>query len=386
MYAENQKHIDEFVKYFKDANGKPYFESGEALYQEIIKTSQGIGRANEFFNALANKLAKQFVEKMATFEDFLYKNHSRGEYPYADYFEHLWQYMIPNNVIKYDTTIYDPKDLIKAGLKLKRPQKVFHEPMNIQMVNGIVMDKKLIKSAFMPGMIVAFNEFIGQYKGCVGNEVALYKYFYGIKVLKQLKNTYVMKTEFPKPEDAKTDTQWKLAYLNRLLNEMKVPSIGKYNVIGKIGDVNPLATTAGTKLKNNDFNWTRLEEEPFLYMTARQKSEFETLAYSTTFNPEYIKVNNKMIVLALDQKQLASGDEILDDGNYYQKEIKKEAPADPYETVYVCVRDTFACMKKFEVYTSSVWVLGQWLQTFAWFGLYTPIPYNIGIKVDLRTK
>ena len=68
------------------------------------------------------------------------------------------------------------------------------------------------------------------------------------------------------------------------------------------------------------------------------------------------------------------------------KEIKKATTADPYETVYLCVPDTFACMKKFEVTTSSTWVLGQFLQTFAWFGLYTPLPYNIGIKIDLRTK
>ena len=385
IFARDAHDREEFIKSIVDKNGNPYFNSAEELAEQF--GTSGIGRANEFFNALSNKLGKQFVERLSSFRNFLYEKHNRGEFPYADYFEHIWQYIIPNNVIKYDTTIYLPNDLSKAGLKLKRPQKVFREPMNIQLVNAIVLDKKLVKSAFMPNMIPAFNKFIAQYLSTMMKEVALYFYYYEIKVLKQIKNTYVMKTEYPKPADVKTDTQWKLAYLNWLINEMRPPSIGKYNMIGKIGDTNPLSTTTPkAKLTKADFNPLCLEQEVILYTTPRQKSEFETLAYSTTFNPEYIKVTQNMITLRLDEAQLASGDEVLNEGNYWMKEIKKATTADPYETVYLCVPDTFACMKKFEVTTSSTWVLGQFLQTFAWFGLYTPLPYNIGIKIDLRTK
>lgn len=135
---------------------------------------------------------------------------------------------------------------------------------------------------------------------------------------------------------------------------MRPPSLGKYNMIGKIGDVNPLSTaTPKAKLNKTDFNPLCLEQEVILYTTPRQKSEFETLVYSTVFNPEYIKVTQNLITLRLDEKQSASGEEVLDEGNYWMKEIRKEAPADPYDTVYLCVPDTFACMKKFEVTTSS---------------------------------
>ena len=84
---------------------------------------------------------------------------------------------------------------------------MFREPMNIQLVNAIVLDKKLVKSAFLPNMIPAFNEFLAQYLSTMMKEVALYFYYYEIKVLKQIKNTYVLKTEYPKPADVKTDTQ-----------------------------------------------------------------------------------------------------------------------------------------------------------------------------------
>lgn len=98
---------------------------------------------------------------------------------------------------------------------------------------------------------------------------------------------------------------------------MRPPSLGKYNVIGKIGDVNPLSTTTPkAKITKADVNPICLEQEPILYTTPRQKSEFETLAYSTTFHPEYIKVTQNLVTLRLDEAQSASGDEVLNEGNY----------------------------------------------------------------------
>ena len=87
IFARTAQDREEFIRSLVDKDGNPYFNSAEELLNEF--GTSGIGRANEFFNALSNKLGKQFVERLSTFRNFLYEKHNRGEFPYADYFEHI---------------------------------------------------------------------------------------------------------------------------------------------------------------------------------------------------------------------------------------------------------------------------------------------------------
>ena len=87
IFARDAHDREEFIKSIVDKNGNPYFNSAEELAEQF--GTSGIGRANEFFNALSNKLGKQFVERLSSFRNFLYEKHNRGEFPYADYFEHI---------------------------------------------------------------------------------------------------------------------------------------------------------------------------------------------------------------------------------------------------------------------------------------------------------
>ena len=89
--------------------------------------------------------------------------------------------------------------------------------------------------------------------------------------------------------------------------------------------------------------------------------------------------------MPLDEAQIANDDEVLDE-DPFGKMMKPAQVADDSETIYLCVKNSFAVMDRFKVRTSSNWVQGQLVITIAQFTDYTWLPWNIGLKIKLSLK
>ena len=389
-FFNNQQEFDAFIGSIKNQNGTPFFKNAnEAL--KAFSGAGGLAGANEFFNALTNKLVTQFVYDMTLFPTFLRKNHFRGEFQYGDHFEHIWQLQNWKNIKKYDTNSYTPTDLKNQGIKLKRPQITYHNKQNIQITNAILLDEKLVYAGFQPNAIGAANKLIQVYLGTLDIEVDEFYYNIEPKVVKVgCKNTITLKnnTAWPKPSYVTNDTQYQLSFLKHLLNKMTLPTRGRYSMLGKTGDDNPLSTLATKpKLKDDDFPVRKLNSitDAFFYVSPDLKTRFETFCYATTFNQQFLSIANSMFVMPLDEPQIANGDEVLDD-DPFGKMIKPAQVADDSETIYLCVKNSFAVMDRFRVRTSSNWVQGQLVIAIAQFTDYTWLPWNIGLKIKLSLK
>ena len=389
-FFNNQQEFDAFIGSIKNQNGTPFFKNAnEAL--KAFSGAGGLAGANEFFNALTNKLVTQFVYDMTLFPTFLRKNHFRGEFQYGDHFEHIWQLQNWKNIKKYDTNSYTPTDLKNQGIKLKRPQITYHNKQNIQITNAILLDEKLVYAGFQPNAIGAANKLIQVYLGTLDIEVDEFYYNIEPKVVKVgCKNTITLKnnTAWPKPSYVTNDTQYQLSFLKHLLNKMTLPTRGRYSMLGKTGDDNPLSTLATKpKLKDDDFPVRKLNSiaDAFFYVSPDLKTRFETFCYATTFNQQFLSIANSMFVMPLDEPQIANGDEVLDD-DPFGKMIKPAQVADDSETIYLCVKESFAVMDRFRVRTSSNWVQGQLVIAIAQFTDYTWLPWNIGLKIKLSLK
>ena len=389
-FFKNQADFDAFVSSIKNKNGEPFFKNANEALQSFLGAG-GLAGANEFFNALTNKLVTQFVYDMTLFPTFLRKNHFRGEFQYGDHFEHIWQLQNWGNVKKYSTDSYTPTDLKNQGIKLKRPQIVYHNKQNVQITNGLLLDEKLVYGAFQPNAIGAANKLITVYLGTIDVEIDEFYYNLEPKVVKVgCKNTITLKgnTDWTKPSYIENDTQYQLSFLKHLLNKMTLPTRGKYSMLGKIGDDNPLSTLATKpKLKKENFPVRKLNSisDAFFYVSADLKTRFETFCYATTFNQQFLSIANSMYVMPLDEAQVANGDEVLDD-DPFGKMMKPAQVADDPETIYLCVKDSFAVMDRFNVRTTSNWVQGQLVIAVAQFTDYTWLPWNIGLKIKLSLK
>ena len=389
QFVNNQAEIDAFIRSVKGQNGKPLFNSAAELL-DVIGGRAGLAGANEFFTALDNKLITQFVYDMTLYPTFLRQNHFIGEFAYGDTFEHIWQKQNFGNVKKYSKDSYNPTDLQNQGIKLTRGQLVYRNKQNVQISNAIVLDEKLVRGAFQPNAIAPFNKLLTVYLATLNIEVDEFYYNLETKVIKTIKNTYTLKgnTEWPKPSYVTNDTQYQLSYLKHLLNRMLLPTIGKYSMIGKIGDTNPFSTTTPkAKFTKTNFIPRKLNNitDAFFYVSADLKARFEAFGYSTTFNEEFIRIENKMIVAPLDSEQYANGDEVLD-SDPFGKLIKPKFDAEDPETVFLVVKDTFAVADRFKVNISSNWVNGQLVRAVAQFTDYTWLPWNIGLKIKLSLK
>lgn len=387
VFAENQQQIDAFVKSVKGVNGMPLFNSGEELYN-FISGKAGLSGANEFFSALDNKLVTQFVYDMTMYPTFLRQNHFRGEFAYGDTFEHIWQLQNFGNVKPYNKTSYTPKDLETDGIKLTRTQLVYRNKQNVQITNAIALDEKLVRGAFQPNAIGAFNKLIAVYLGTLLIEIDEFYYNLEPKVIKVgVKNTIKLKgnTTWPKPSYVTNDTQYQLSFIKHLLAEMTIPSRGKYSMVGKIGDVNPFATTAGTKFVKTDFPVRKLNsvDDAFFYVSPSLKARFESFCYATTYNEGYLKIANRMIVVPLDRAQEANGAEVLDSDPFGKMMKPAQAKVDS-ETIYLVTKNAFAITDRFKVSISSNWVNGQLVRTVSQFTDYTWLPWNIAVKIELK--
>ena len=386
----NQQEFDAFIGSIKNQNGVPFFKNAnEAL--KSFSGPGGLAGANEFFNALTNKLVTQFVYDMTLFPTFLRKNHFRGEFQYGDHFEHIWQLQNWKNVKKYKTDSYTPTDLENQGIKLKRSQITYHNKQNVQITNGILLDEKTVFGAFQPNAIGAANKLIQVYLGTLDIEADEFYYNLEPKVVKVgCKNTVALKnnTAWPKPSYIKNDTQYQLSFLKHLLNKMTLPTRGRYSMLGKIGDDNPLSTLATKpKLTKGEFPVRKLNSisDAFFYVSADLKTRFETFCYATTFNQQFLSIANSMFVMPLDEAQDANGDEILD-SDPFGKMMKPAQTAVDSETIFLCVKNSFAVMDRFKVRTSSNWVQGQLVIAIVQFTNYTWLPWNIGLKIKLSLK
>ena len=387
QFVRNQQDIDAFISSVKGQNGKPLFNSASELL-EVIGGRAGLAGANEFFTALDNKLVTQFVYDMTMYPTFLRQNHFIGEFQYGDRFEHIWQLQNFGNVKKYSKNSYTPTDLSNQGIKLTRSQIVYHNKQNVQISNAIVLDEKLVRGAFQPNAIGAFNKLLTVYLGTLNIETDEFYYNLEPKVVKVgVKNTITLKgnTAWPKPSYISNDTQYQLSFIKHLLNKMTLPSRGKYSMVGKIGDANPFSTTAGTKFKKEDFPVRKLNNisDAFFYVSADFKTRLETFCYATTYNEQYLTLINKMIVLPIDEAQDANGDEVLD-SDPFGKMMKPAQTADDSETIYLVTKKAFAVIDRFKVNLSSNWVNGQLVRAIAQFTDYTWLPWNIALKLKLK--
>ena len=387
QFVKNSEERDAFIRSIKGQNGKPLFNSASELL-EVIGGRAGLAGANEFFTALDNKLITQFVYDMTMYPTFLRQNHFIGEFQYGDRFEHIWQKQNFKNVKPFKKDSYTPTDLTDQGIKLTRTQIVYQNKQNVQISNAIVLTEYLARGAFQPNAIGAFNKLLTVYLGTLNVEIDEFYYNLETKVVKTIKNTYTLKnnTDWPKPSYVTNDTQYQLSYLKQLLNKMLLPTRGKYSLIGKTGDTNPFSTTnPKAKFVDDDFVPVKLNNitDAFFYVSANLKARFEAFAYSTTFNQEFIRLENRMIVLPLDSAQYANGAEVLD-SDPYGKIIKPAFVAEDPETVFLVVKKSFAVADRFKVNISSNWVNGQLVRAIAQFTDYTWLPWNIGLKIKLK--
>lgn len=387
QFVRNQQDIDAFIASVKGQNGKPLFNSASELL-EVIGGRAGLAGANEFFTALDNKLVTQFVYDMTMYPTFLRQNHFIGEFQYGDRFEHIWQLQNFGNVKKYSKNSYTPSDLSNQGIKLTRNQITYHNRQNVQISNAIVLDEKLVRGAFQPNAIGAFNKLLTVYLGTLNIETDEFYYNLEPKVVKVgVKNTVALKnyTAWPKPSYITNDTQYQLSFIKHLLNKMTLPSRGKYSMVGKIGDPNPFSTTAGAKFKKEDFPVRKLNTigDAFFYVSADFKTRLETFCYATTYNQQFLEIINKMIVMPLDEAQDANGDEVLT-VDPFGKMMKPAQTADDPETIYLVTKKAFAVIDRFKVNLSSNWVNGQLVRAIAQFTDYTWLPWNIALKLKLK--
>lgn len=381
---------DLLVRSIVDGNGQSIYNSFGDLKEALtaVGVMSDAGVSNAFYPALTNKLSQQFVLPIMATMLRVKENHYKGQFTYGDKFEYIFSQM--NNILRFNDTYFTPKEYTDAGGKLKNKQIAWSTSSFIHIMSGIQINRHIVEAAFTPGTIPAFNALIANITSSIMRAVNLWLYDQEIKVIKQIANTYTMRTAYPNPLGASGNkTQWKLAYIKYLIQQMKQPSLA-FSALGKVGDAYP-AAYEGKKDSSNKIVAADLVprtinniDELILYTSPKQAAEFETLAYSTTFNQQFIELSNLKIVSLNIDKQQPAASQIDGTLNKMAAEVAKQAAADDYQTAYLVARSAIDVLDRFEVTTTTKWLTIQWVQMFVYYCTYAVIWQEVGIKIDLK--
>ena len=343
-----------------------------------------LSEKNEFFSELNNQIGIQFVEPILQVTTPFYKHHYRGQLAAGDYVQLTW--IEPTNIIKWDRKIYTPDQYIAAGGILDNPLLNQQDPTYIKIVSGYEIQEQVIKGFVTPGTITAFNRLLIELASMLEQTVRLMFYNVQIKILGGINNvkTYDLST---KPSYVTNENQAKMFFLRQQMNLMKQPSFS-FNALGNVGDKDPRDPLGQRVLTKDDIRETSLAStnDIIAYMSPTFEAQLTTLTYSTTFNEQYVNINNivptiEMLNLDVDQPALSYIDPKI---SIFSKMVAGAYTAKPYDTVYLVEKDAFVVYDRFRLDQQALWLLNQRTTIMTYFGNVLIAWNNIGIRIDFK--
>lgn len=373
---------DKFVKQIKNPRTGTPFTS----YNDFVAfyAHANLSEKNEFFSELNNQIGMQFVEPILQVTTPFYKHHYRGQLAAGDYVQLTW--LEPTNVIKWDKRIYTPSEYIKAGGILDNPLLPQQDPTYIKVVSGYEIQEQVIKGFVTPGTITAFNRLLIELAAMLEQTVRLMFYKVQIKILGMINNikTYDLSK---KPSYVTNENQAKMYFIRQQLNLMRQPSF-KFNALGNVGDTDPRDPLGQRKLTTNDIRETSLSSinDIVAYMSPTFEAQLSTLTYSTTFNEQYVNINNivptiELLNIDVDQPAQPYIDPTI---SIFSKAVAAAYTKKNYDSVYLVEKDAFVVYDRFRLNQQALWLLNQRTTIMTYFGNVIVAWNNVGIRVDYK--
>lgn len=373
---------DKFVKQITNPRTGTAFTS----YNDFVAfyAHANLSEKNEFFSELNNQIGVQFVEPILQVTTPFYKHHYRGQLAAGDYVQLTW--VEPTNVIKWDKKIYTPDQYISAGGILDNPLLTQEDPTYIKIVSGYEIQEQVIRGFVTPGTITAFNRLLIELASILEQTIRLMFYNVQIKILGGINNikTYDLSK---KPSYVTNENQAKMYFIRQQLNKMQQPSFS-FNALGNIGDTDPRDPLGQRKLISSDIRETSLKSinDIVAYMSPTFEAQLSTLTYSTTFNEQYVNINNivptiELLNIDVDQPALPYIDPKT---SIFSKMVAGAYTAKPYDSIYLVEKDAFVVYDRFRLDQQALWLLNQRTTIMTYFGNVIIAWNNVGIRIDYK--